>query len=169
MAIEVYSENFIVDGVEFSIELTGDSRGLTACRLEEKPGHVQKHVSNSNLREAAQQLRQYFEGNTREFQVKLAPDGTRFQQEVWKATSTIPPGELRSYSWLAREVGSPKAVRAVAQALGANPLLLFVPCHRVVRSNGELGGFSCGIQWKILLLKHEGVTPDQQQLSLACR
>ena len=167
MSIEVYSDIFAVGDVEFSIELTADDRGLTACRLEEKPVRINRGLTNPHLKKAADQIKQYFAGEPVKFSVRLAPDGTRFQREVWKATASIPQGELRSYLWLAHQVGSPKAVRAVAQALGANPLLLFVPCHRIIRSNGELGGFSCGLAWKVLLLGHEGVSPGQQELSLA--
>lgn len=167
MSIDVCSEIFTVDGVEFGIELTADARGLTACRLEEKPATVRQTSSNPHLREAVQQLHCYFAGDIPEFSIKLAPDGTTFQQDVWQVTSQIPSREVRSYAWIANEIGNPKAVRAVAQALGANPLLLFVPCHRVVRSDGSLGGFSCGIEWKIMLLRHEGINFDDRQLSLA--
>lgn len=83
--------------------------------------------------------------------------GTPFQQKVWRAIQTIPYGETRSYSWVARKAGHPKAIRAVANACGANPLPILIPCHRVISKNGGLGGFSSPIGWKKRLLAHEGV------------
>lgn len=84
--------------------------------------------------------------------------GTSFQKRVWKALLTIPRGEVRSYAWVARRIGRPKAVRAVGSAVGQNPLAPEVPCHRVVRSDGSMGGYSGrgGIRTKTLLLKKEG-------------
>ena len=81
--------------------------------------------------------------------------GTEFQQQVWRAISEIPPGQTKTYGELAKAIGRPNAVRAVGSACGKNPLPLFIPCHRVVGSNGGLGGFSCGLPWKELLLTLE--------------
>ena len=83
-------------------------------------------------------------------------NSTSFQQEVWRACQQIPAGSTVSYSELASTVGRPKAVRAVGSALGANPFLILVPCHRVLRSNGELGGFAGGLDLKLRLLQKEG-------------
>tara|TARA_B100000073_G_scaffold85407_1_gene66204 strand:+ start:7188 stop:7685 length:498 start_codon:yes stop_codon:yes gene_type:complete len=83
-------------------------------------------------------------------------NSTSFQQEVWRACQQIPAGSTVSYSELASTVGKPKAVRAVGSALGANPFLILVPCHRVLRSNGELGGFAGGLDLKLRLLQKEG-------------
>ena len=83
--------------------------------------------------------------------------GTPFQVEVWKEMLRIPAGRTRSYGEVARNIGRPKAFRAVAQACGANPIPVVVPCHRVVASNG-LGGYTGGIDRKIFLLKAEGVS-----------
>lgn len=165
MTVEIYSENFTVGAVSFSIELTADQEGLSACRLLPMPTRPLHEVANHHLREAADQLKGYFDGTRQEFTVPLAPDGTHFQAEVWKATASVPYGQVRSYRWIAEQIGRPKATRAVAQALGANPLLLFVPCHRIVSSNGELGGFSCGIDWKVLFLAVEGI-PGGVQLKI---
>jgi AraC family transcriptional regulator of adaptative response/methylated-DNA-[protein]-cysteine methyltransferase len=82
---------------------------------------------------------------------------TAFQRRVWEALRAIPVGETRSYTDIANAIGQPKAVRAVAQACGANPVPLVIPCHRVVRSDGDLGGYSMGIERKQALLKAEGV------------
>ena len=82
--------------------------------------------------------------------------GTPFQRRVWKAIASIPWGELRSYAWVAKKAGRPKAVRAAAAACGANPVPVVVPCHRVVASDGSIGGFSPGIAIKKKLMKLEG-------------
>ncbi len=82
---------------------------------------------------------------------------TSFQQQVWHAMDSIPYGEVRSYQWIADQIGNSGAVRAVGQAVGRNPVPLVLPCHRVVASDGSLGGFSCGIEWKKKLLALEGV------------
>ncbi len=80
---------------------------------------------------------------------------TAFQQAVWRAAAKIPAGETRSYAWLAKKIGRPKAARAVGQALGANPVPVIIPCHRVVNSAGTLGGFSGGLPMKRRLLAIE--------------
>ena len=82
--------------------------------------------------------------------------GSEFQQQVWNALFGIPLGETRSYGDLAKEIGNPRAVRAVGRACGANPLPLIIPCHRVLAADGKLGGFSGGAGWKPLLLAREG-------------
>ncbi len=81
---------------------------------------------------------------------------TPFQRRVWSVLLTIPRGEVRSYSWVAKRVGSPRAVRAVGMALKKNPLAPHVPCHRVIRKDGSLGGYSRGLKQKRMLLKKEG-------------
>lgn len=83
--------------------------------------------------------------------------GTEFQRRVWRALRQIRLGQTRSYAEVAREVGNPKAVRAVGGACGANPIPVFVPCHRVLAANHRLGGFSGGLDWKRRLLAREGV------------
>ncbi len=80
---------------------------------------------------------------------------TPFQRKVWNAVKAIPYGETRSYKWVAKKIGNPKAARAVGQALKRNPLLIIIPCHRVICSDGKLGGFSQGLKKKRELLKLE--------------
>ena len=89
---------------------------------------------------------------------KIKMEGTPFQKKVWKAIATIPYGETRSYKWIAQKIGHPKAVRAVGQACGANPFPFIIPCHRVVASNGKIGGFSLGLKLKRRLLKLEATS-----------
>ena len=100
----------------------------------------------------------YFKGKQIEFPfpIDLDLEGcTGFQRDVWEVTSKIPYGQLRSYGWIAAEIGRPQAARAVGQALGINRLPIIVPCHRVIRSDGSLGGFSGGLHWKKKLIELE--------------
>ncbi len=101
-------------------------------------------------------FRNYFAGHTATFsdELDLSAD-TDFQHKVWQITRLIPYGETRSYSWVAEQINKPRAVRAVGQALGKNPLPIIVPCHRVLASNGGLGGYSGGIDMKRHLLSLE--------------
>ncbi|MEA2002973.1 MAG: methylated-DNA--[protein]-cysteine S-methyltransferase [Actinomycetota bacterium] len=85
---------------------------------------------------------------------------TPFQREVLDVTATIPPGEVRPYGWVAREMGSAGAVRAVGSALGRNPVPIVIPCHRVVRSDGAVGNYAFGSSMKMALLEHEGMEPE---------
>ena len=112
--------------------------------------------SEEGLSKAVNLLQQYFSGEPVGFDLNLdLQDGTEFQQSVWKATYHIPYGEVRSYSWIAKEIGKPLATRAVGRAEGANPLPIIIPCHRVLRSDGKLGGYSAGLHWKPKLLDQE--------------
>lgn len=117
---------------------------------------IQATRSDSELSEAVNLLMCYFKGKRVDFPLNLdLRVGTEFQKTVWETTRRIPYGDVRSYGWIAREVGKPKAVRAVGGAMGANPLPIIVPCHRVVRSDGGLGGYSGGLHWKAQLLALE--------------
>jgi len=102
-----------------------------------------------------QELGEYFAGRRRQFTLQLALRGTPFQAEVWAALRAIPCGTTISYQQLAREVGKAGAVRAVGQANGQNPIAIVVPCHRVVNSDGKLGGYGGGLWRKQLLLDLE--------------
>jgi methylated-DNA-[protein]-cysteine S-methyltransferase len=105
---------------------------------------------------AVEQLTAYFEGDLKEFDLPLAPHGSEFRRRVWDALDSIPYGSTVSYGQLAATAGqSPSAVRAVAGAIGANPLLIVRPCHRVVGANGSLTGFAAGLDAKRLLLRLE--------------
>jgi methylated-DNA-[protein]-cysteine S-methyltransferase len=103
-----------------------------------------------------EQLAEYFAGRRRTFALDLAPEGTAFQRETWRALSAIPYGETISYAELARRVGRPNASRAVGAANGANPLPIVVPCHRVIGADGSLTGFGGGLPVKRALLELEG-------------
>src|SRR5690606_2131626 len=114
--------------------------------------------SHPILRLASDELTSYFRGATRAFSVPLEPLGTTFQREVWQALRSIPFGEHRSYAWWAKEIGRPRAVRAVGAANGRNPLSIIVPCHRVIGSDGTLTGYAGGLEMKRWLLAHEART-----------
>jgi methylated-DNA-[protein]-cysteine S-methyltransferase len=107
------------------------------------------------LEEAARQLRAYFAGALYRFDLPLAPRGTPFQLRVWQAVESVPYGETRSYRDIAERIGSPKSVRAVGAANGANPLPLVIPCHRIVGAGGALTGFGGGLPLKRRLLELE--------------
>lgn len=101
------------------------------------------------------ELAQYYNGKLREFKTPLFVQGSPFQQLVWEELKKIPPGETRSYLDVAFAVGKPSAVRAVAQACGANQIAVVIPCHRVINTNGGLGGYAGGLTRKNWLIDHE--------------
>ncbi|GIX32320.1 MAG: methylated-DNA--protein-cysteine methyltransferase [Lysobacterales bacterium] len=104
---------------------------------------------------AAAQLRAYFRGALRSFELPLAPAGSAFQLRVWRALGELPYGARIAYGELARRIGQPKAARAVGAALAANPLPIVIPCHRVIAAGGALGGYSGPPGAKTWLLGHE--------------
>jgi methylated-DNA-[protein]-cysteine S-methyltransferase len=115
----------------------------------------------------AEFLRLYLAGGEPGFDGQLDyGNATPFEQVVWEATRSIPYGETRTYTWVAKAAGDPRAVRAVGQALGRNPLPVVVPCHRVLAADGSLGGFAAGPAMKKTLLGLEGITPRGSQTQL---
>jgi methylated-DNA-[protein]-cysteine S-methyltransferase len=131
--------------------------------------HVECGGHAAAVADVAEQLHEYFRGERRSFDLKLAPRGTEFQKACWRALQRIPYGETRSYADIAREIGRPAAVRAVGAANGANPIPIVIPCHRVVGSNGSLTGFGGGIETKRWLLALESpqraIQPPPRQTS----
>ncbi|MBD5503968.1 MAG: methylated-DNA--[protein]-cysteine S-methyltransferase [Lachnospiraceae bacterium] len=110
---------------------------------------------SSLLNEACRQLDEYFQGKRRQFDLPLSCSGTAFQQRIWNELQKIPYGETRSYEDIAAAVGNPKAQRAVGQANNRNPIIIMVPCHRVIHKNGDISGYACGIEAKRYLLDLE--------------
>ncbi|MDY0294029.1 MAG: methylated-DNA--[protein]-cysteine S-methyltransferase [Candidatus Methanomethylophilaceae archaeon] len=108
------------------------------------------------IAEAAVQISEYLSGKRRDFDVPLNPEGSEFQTLVWKSVSEIPYGQTCSYSDIASAIGRPSASRAVGTAVGCNPMPILIPCHRVLRSDGSIGGYSGGMAIKRLLLETEG-------------
>ena len=143
------------------IILVGDENGLKFLELNtddnKKPFEIDKSWQRSNdfFKNAVKQLKEYFTGGRKNFKIDLAPDGTEFQQHVWKELLKIPYGETRSYGEIAEAIGRPKASRAVGAANGQNPISLIVPCHRVIGSSGKLTGYAHGLKAKQWLLEHE--------------
>lgn len=136
------------------LQLTADQRKLRGLRLidkEDKPA-----APNGITESVCAQLEAYFAGTLQAFSFAMLPHGTAFQVRVWAALSRVPYGKVVTYGQLASAIGQPTACRAVANALGANPILLALPCHRVVAATG-LGGFSSGMPAKRQLLRHEGI------------
>ena len=107
------------------------------------------------IKEAAKQLKEYFEGKRQDFNLPLDPKGTTFQKNVWKALQAIPYGATWSYKQVAEKVNSPKAYRAVGMANNKNPISIVIPCHRVIGANGKLVGYGGGLDIKEHLLSME--------------
>jgi len=118
---------------------------------------VTERSSDPLLCKLASQIDAYFDLKPARFDIPLKPKGTLFQQVVWNALKQVPYGSSLSYGELAHTIQRPRAVRAVGQAVGANPWIIVVPCHRVLAAGGKLGGFSSGIERKKALLKMEGL------------
>ena len=148
------------------LKLIASDHGLAAILWEnDDPKRVRlsplaEDGSHPVLLETERQLNDYFAGKRQTFSLRFACVGTEFQKEVWAALTTIPFGETRSYAQIARQIGRPKAVRAVGAANGKNPLSIVVPCHRVIGSNGKLTGFAGGLETKAALLKLESGKAD---------
>jgi len=139
--------------------LAGDTDGLKWIRFPKSKRNLGPHPewkeNREPLLEVMEQLSAYFEGELKEFHLKLAPEGTPFQMRVWRGLQEIPYAQTISYGELARRIGNPKASRAVGGANGRNPLAIVVPCHRVIGSDGSLTGFGGGLETKKMLLALE--------------
>jgi methylated-DNA-[protein]-cysteine S-methyltransferase len=147
----------VLDGVE--LRLVASASGVRAIQFDQRPApEGQRNDGNPLLTEAARQLRAYFAGALREFSLPLDLQGTEFQKRVWGQVAAIPYGETRSYLQISTAVGSPRAVRAVGAANGANPVPIVVPCHRVIGAKGKLVGYGGGLALKKRLLEMEGCT-----------
>ena len=132
--------------------------GLSLEVQEEMQESISETPPTALLQEAYTQLTEYFAGERTSFSLPIAyPHGTPFQHSVWNALRDIPYDETRSYEDIAVAIGNPKAVRAIGQANTRNPILLLVPCHRVINKNGTIGGFGCGVEIKKQLLQLEGL------------
>lgn len=116
---------------------------------------IEQGKEENSDHKAYKQLAEYLAGKRKQFDLKLAPKGTPFQQKVWKELQKIPYGKTKTYQELATAIGKPKAARAVGMALNRNPLPFIIPCHRVVGKNGSLTGFSWGLKMKKWLLELE--------------
>jgi len=141
-------------------KIVGDKKGIssiTVLNSEEK----ETDIIPEELQDCALQIHEYFEGTRAFFSLKLNPDGTTFQKQVWNELLNIPYGKTISYLELSKRLGDVKAIRAVASANGKNPIWIIIPCHRVIGSDGRLIGYAGGLHRKQWLLEHE--SPSKQQ------
>lgn len=140
------------------LTLTSNGNALTGLLMSRDDAPAETQVppeADPVLMEAREQLDAYFDRRLRSFDLPLEARGTDFQRRVWDSLRAIPYGETISYAELARRIANPKAVRAVGAANGRNPLMIVVPCHRVIGADGSLTGFGGGIGRKRWLLEHE--------------
>lgn len=143
------------------LELVARGDGLAAILWEKddpkrvRLGQRSERPDHPVLLETERQLEQYFAGERADFTVRLDLAGTEFQKAVWQALLTIPFGETRTYADIARQIGHPRAYRAVGAANGRNPVSIIVPCHRAIGSDGQLHGFAGGLDAKRYLLAQE--------------
>ena len=135
--------------------IAADDGGICEIRLMKSGEAAAEEKGSPLLDQAVHQLGEYFAGRRRSFDLPVSRRGTAFERQVWQALETIPFGETRSYGQLAAQLGRPKAARAVGAACARTPLLIIVPCHRVIASNGALTGFAAGMEAKRLLLALE--------------
>ena len=137
--------------------MASDGMGLCDARAA-RADDRETGAADAVLDWAAEELSAYFAGQLRQFSVPLSLRGTDFERSVWEALRQIPFGEIRSYGQIAERIGNEKASRAVGGACSRNPVLIIVPCHRVVAASGALTGFAAGMEMKRRLLLHEGWT-----------
>ena len=141
-------------------KITGDSDGISAVSILNSNETI-SDIIPEELQDCVYQLQEYFERTRNNFNLKLNPQGTDFQKHIWRLLQAIPFGKTMSYLELSKQFGDIKAIRAVANANGKNPLWIIVPCHRVIGSDGSLTGYAGGLSRKQWLLEHE--SPYKQQ------
>lgn len=136
--------------------IAADGQGICEIRLLQPGENCRESGSCALIERAVEELEEYFSGVRKTFDLPLSACGTAFEQDVWQMLATIPFGETRSYGQLAAQLGRPGSARAVGGACARNPLLIVVPCHRVIASSGALTGFAAGLPAKKALLQLEG-------------
>ena len=140
--------------------IVGDEDGISSITVIDNATESSATIPEC-LQECVTQLEEYFQKKRTRFSLKLNPQGTDFQKEVWKVIQGVDYGKTKSYLEQSKEVGDVKAIRAVASANGKNPIWIVIPCHRIIGSNGSLTGYAGGLWRKRWLLEHEN--PPQQQ------
>jgi len=135
-------------------KILGDVNGIASITVLNSEEKV-TDIIPQELEECVIQLQEYFNGERKQFHFKINAEGTDFQKRVWQELLNIPYGKTTSYLKLSHQLGDVKAIRAVANANGKNPLWIIVPCHRVIGSDGSLTGYAGGLQRKQWLLEHE--------------
>jgi methylated-DNA-[protein]-cysteine S-methyltransferase len=165
MERNVYWTRVACEGWNFPIAATDEGLcyvGSTGTSDEELTEWAGKRLPDRLLTEDdgrcqpyVRQLAEYLQGSRTSFTIPMDARGTPFQLEVWEALSRIPYGRTRSYADIATEIGKPRSARAVGAAIGANPILIAIPCHRVIAKNGSLAGYRGGLEMKAKLLQLE--------------
>ena len=135
-------------------EIIGNVNGISKIHILDKYIEITTEFPK-DLKQAVEQLQDYFDGKRTTFSFKINPTGTEFQKKVWQELLKIPYGKTYSYLELSKKIGDVKAIRAVATANGKNPLWIVIPCHRVIGSDGSLTGYAGGLWRKKWLLDHE--------------
>ncbi|NQX85308.1 MAG: methylated-DNA--[protein]-cysteine S-methyltransferase [Flavobacteriaceae bacterium] len=141
-------------------KISGDVNGVTSIRVINSNEPLTDIIPKA-LQDCIAQLKEYFEGKRQQFTFKINPQGTNFQKNIWELLRNIPYGKTTTYLELSKTYGDVKAIRAVANANGKNPLWIVVPCHRVIGTDGHLTGYAGGLHRKQWLLEHE--SPYKQQ------
>jgi len=139
----------------FDIVIADNGNAITGLFFDRKRAAGLKKAETPLIQKAAAQIKEYFEGKRKQFNLPLVMHGTEFQMAVWQALQKIPYGETRSYKEIAVSIGRPKAVRAVGMANNRNPISIIVPCHRVIGHDGKLVGYGGGLPLKQYLLELE--------------
>ena len=148
---------YILNSPVGNLKLIANDEAIVRLIFTEEDAEVDtRRQFPSILDDTVHQLKEYFEGDRSEFNIKLAPAGTEFQLRVWDLLKEIPYGTTTTYSQLSKKMGNPKAIRAIGRANGQNPIPIIIPCHRVVGANNDLVGYAGGIEIKRKLLQHEG-------------
>lgn len=141
-------------------KIEGNEEGITSILVLNNEQAL-SHSIPDELKGCVKQLDEYFQGTRQKFSLKLNPTGTEFQKRVWNELVNIPYAKTLSYLELSKRLGDPKAIRAIANANGKNPIWIVIPCHRVIGSDGSLTGYAGGLYRKKWLLDHE--SPNKQQ------
>lgn len=153
-------EKIVINSPLGFVLIEGNEEGVSRISVTSNVSPLSEAIPNIFLN-VVSQLKEYFDGNRTEFEFKMNFIGTDFQKKVWEELLKIPFGKTVSYQEITNRLGDPKAIRAVANANGKNPLWIVVPCHRVIGSDGSLTGYAGGLWRKKWLLDHEN--PVKQQ------
>ena len=141
-------------------KIVGDSAGIISISVSDEAAETSANIPTC-LQDCVLQLDEYFKGKRTDFDLKLNPQGTEFQQKVWKELQNVPFGKTSTYLEQSKTIGNVKAIRAAASANGKNPIWIVIPCHRIIGSDGSLTGYAGGLWRKKWLLEHEN--PSTQQ------
>lgn len=148
------------------IKIVGDADAIKMVGFVDGEERATDGILPLVVRNCKKQLREYFDGKRKEFNIPLAPEGTDFQKDVWNTLLEIPFGKTSTYAKQSVKLGDIKKIRAVGTANGKNPVAVIIPCHRVIGTDGSLTGYAGGLDKKEWLLRHENSLPGQNQTSL---